>query len=386
VTTGGTKAVTSTSATLTGTVNPEGQPASYYFRYGITTSFGAQTPTTSVASKKKNASVEATISSLTPDTIYYYQLVAVNASGTSSGSTQMFTTASASPPPAAPTVTTGTVQAPTATTATLTGTVNPKGSPTTYYFVLGTTAFYGSETPAQSAGSGTTTLPVSAPIGSLTPSTTYHYRLIAFNGSGTNTGDDATFTTGPPSSGVTITASRKVITFGQATAIGGTVLPPYAAQAIVVLDRAPTAAGPFVAVAATTASATGAYSFASVAPSSNTYYRTTANGASSATLFVGVGLRITLFANNTHPRGGSLVRFHGQVSPRHNGLGVLIQKLGAHRRWHTVARTRLRSTSGNASAYSIGVRVRLGGRYRAIVGPDTSHLRGFSRAIRIRVR
>src|SRR5581483_6229575 len=33
-----------TSARLNGTVNPEGQPTTYYFQYGTTGAYGAQTP------------------------------------------------------------------------------------------------------------------------------------------------------------------------------------------------------------------------------------------------------------------------------------------------------------------------------------------------------
>ena len=384
-TTGTAKAVTSTSATLTGTVNPEGQPTSYFFQYGTTTSYGNQTPTADAGSRHKDRSVEATISSLAPGTTYHFRLVALNASGTTDGQDQFFTTPTSPPPAGAPTVMTGPVQGPTSTTATLTGTVNPKGSPTTFYFVFGTTIFYGSETPATSAGFGTKDVPVSAPIGSLAPNTTYHYKLIAFNSHGTTVGQDAQFMTGPPSAGITIAAFRTSVTFGQATAMGGSVLPPFAAGAIVVLSRGTSAAGPFAGFAATIANATGAYSFVLV-PSANAFYRASANGANSPTLFIGVGFRITLVVSNTHPRRGRLVRFHGRVGPRHNGLAVLIQRLGSDRRWHTVARTRLRRTRGNASVYSTLIRVRRSGRYRAIVGPDAGHLQGASGAVRIRVR
>jgi hypothetical protein len=47
-----------------------------------------------------------------------------------------------------------------------------------------------------SAGSGSSTVSVSAALGSLSPNTTYHYRLVATNADGTAFGADATFTTG----------------------------------------------------------------------------------------------------------------------------------------------------------------------------------------------
>src|SRR5437870_4721645 len=106
----------------------------------------------------------------------------------------------------APMVFTGNVQAVTATSATLTGTVNPDGEATTYYFQYGTGTAYGNTTPspAASAGSGTTNVNASAAVVSLTPNTTYHYRLVATNASGTDTGADRTFKT--PARVVTIAA------------------------------------------------------------------------------------------------------------------------------------------------------------------------------------
>jgi hypothetical protein len=37
--------VTATSATLNGTVSPNGEDTTYYFQYGTTTEYGTQTPT-----------------------------------------------------------------------------------------------------------------------------------------------------------------------------------------------------------------------------------------------------------------------------------------------------------------------------------------------------
>jgi len=79
--------------------------------------------------------------------------------------------------------------------ATLSGTVNPYGLSTTYYFQWGPTTSFGNTTPTQSAGSGTSDLAVSANLTGLAPNTTYHYRLVAVNSAGTNYGVDTTFKT-----------------------------------------------------------------------------------------------------------------------------------------------------------------------------------------------
>ena len=83
------------------------------------------------------------------------------------------------------------------TGATLNGTVNPAGDATTYHFEYGTTTTYGTSTVAQSAGSDAAPHPESAPISGLQPGSTYHYRIVATNSSGTAAGPDATFTTAP---------------------------------------------------------------------------------------------------------------------------------------------------------------------------------------------
>src|SRR5205807_1614270 len=139
----------------------------------------------------------------------------------------------------APKVSTGGVTAVTASSATLTGTVNPEGEATTYYFQYGTSTAYGSTTPSPSAnaGNGTMNVDVSAAAGSLTPSTTYHYRLVATNASATNTGADHTFKTVKSPTAVTIAASPNPIVYRQPTTVGGSVLGPRAAHASVTLQR-----------------------------------------------------------------------------------------------------------------------------------------------------
>src|SRR5260221_3363156 len=77
------------------------------------------------------------------------------------------------------TVTTGPVTAPGPTTATVSGSVNPEGTATTWDVEYGTSTTYGSHTTPVSAGSGTTTQAVSATLTSLHPGTTYHYRVVA---------------------------------------------------------------------------------------------------------------------------------------------------------------------------------------------------------------
>ena len=113
---------------------------------------------------------------------------------------------------AAPTATTGPATAIGATTATVTGSVVPGGLTTSWWVEYGTSTSYGSQTPKASAGSGTGAVNITANLASLKAGSTYHYRVVASNSSGTVHGSDAVFTTLTPPGATT----------GAATGIGTT--------------------------------------------------------------------------------------------------------------------------------------------------------------------
>jgi len=81
--------------------------------------------------------------------------------------------------------------------ALLVGMVDPEGLPTTYAFQYSTSPGFAAavSTPVSPAGSGADPRPARAGISGLAPSTTYHYRLVANNSSGTTTGTAASFAT-----------------------------------------------------------------------------------------------------------------------------------------------------------------------------------------------
>jgi hypothetical protein len=80
-------------------------------------------------------------------------------------------------------------------TATIAGTVDTNGLPTTYGFEIATSTDYGPRTGLGSVGAGASGAPVSLSLTGLSPATTYHYRLTATNIDGTSYGADQTFTT-----------------------------------------------------------------------------------------------------------------------------------------------------------------------------------------------
>jgi hypothetical protein len=83
------------------------------------------------------------------------------------------------------------------TGATLNGTANPHGTSTSYYFQYCTSTAYGGTTASTSAGSGTGNVAAAKAVTGLSPSTTYHYRVVAVSNAGRSFGLDATFTTAP---------------------------------------------------------------------------------------------------------------------------------------------------------------------------------------------
>jgi len=86
----------STSATLRGTINPNGVVTTYYFEYGKTSNYGLFTPPKLVGSGTVGISVIAYISGLRQDTSYHYRLVAYNNLGMNNGDDLDFTTSQAS--------------------------------------------------------------------------------------------------------------------------------------------------------------------------------------------------------------------------------------------------------------------------------------------------
>lgn len=90
--TGETAALTSSSATLKGSIDPNNQQTSYYFQYGQSTAYGEQTSPMSLGSGTQSIHVSAPVTGLTVYTAYHYRLVAVNAAGTTDGGDRTFTT------------------------------------------------------------------------------------------------------------------------------------------------------------------------------------------------------------------------------------------------------------------------------------------------------
>jgi hypothetical protein len=184
--------IASFSATLNGSVDPHGLTATVYFQYGTTTSYGL---TTAIQSKTGNTyqNVTASTGGLTASTTYHFRIVATNGAGTRYGSDRTFTTLSATGPPVAITNPATNLAS---SSATLNGSVDPHELTTTVHFQYGTTTSYG-HTTANQTKTGNAYQNVAANISGMTASTTYHFRIVATNSSGTRYGGDRTFRTTP---------------------------------------------------------------------------------------------------------------------------------------------------------------------------------------------
>ena len=84
------------SVTLSGSVNPNGSDTKYRFEYGTTSAYGSRTATVDAGSGTTASQVSATLTGLKPDTEYVFRLVASNKFGTSTGLSDLVTTASSS--------------------------------------------------------------------------------------------------------------------------------------------------------------------------------------------------------------------------------------------------------------------------------------------------
>jgi hypothetical protein len=219
-TTGPATSVTRTTATLTGTVDPNQTATTYHFEYGTTTAYGLTTPETTAGDGDDPVDVKADVKNLTAQTTYHYRLVATNTDGDSVGADRTFRTADAPRPPGV----SGTrAQAVGPQGATLRGLVDLNDGATHYHFEYGTTNRYGSRTPERDLGTGDGAREVTEAIGGLTPFKRYHFRLVATNEAGTSASVDRSLTTSRLPTGVTLQLEAPRTPYGNGIEVFGTV-------------------------------------------------------------------------------------------------------------------------------------------------------------------
>jgi subtilase family serine protease len=171
-------ALTPGSATLNGTINPQGSPGNAWFQYGTSSTF-ASYYTTNQVPVTANTSTQAfpsPVSGLSAGTKYYFR-IAYNNGNTYYGGTLSFT-------PPLPVETTQAATAVTLNSATLNGTVNPQGSPGNAYFQYGTSSTFASyyTTSEVPVTANTAAQSFAYPVSGLTSGTTYYFRMVFNNG------------------------------------------------------------------------------------------------------------------------------------------------------------------------------------------------------------
>jgi hypothetical protein len=218
--TGAARQVKGYSATLTGTVDPDGEgPAKCQVVWGTTPEFGHTAPCEPVEVPEGDTpvAVQAKITELQPDTIYYYRVQATNRNGTNVGTStedRQFST----PGPSLQPGNGSSVSDVAATSVTLDASIDPDNGPsspvpgaaTSYYFQYSAASTAGCEAapasctsvpaaPGEAIGPGESYLEVSQHVQGLSADTVYHYRVVALSESAGETitvdGPDETFTT-----------------------------------------------------------------------------------------------------------------------------------------------------------------------------------------------
>lgn len=377
--TGPAQEIQADTATVTGTVDPDGSATSYYFEYGPTAAYGKQTSAVAAGSGNTDVFASATLSGLEPSTTYHYRLVAVGDGVTVVGKDLTFTTSA----PPAPGVSTGEATDVTPTTALLAGTVDPHGVATSYYFEYGPKTLT-ARTPAASAGTGTANVTVTASLSALAPYTTYYYRLVAV-GARAAEGTVRSFRTAELPAQLTLASVQNPVGAGAGVTFTGTLSGTGVGARTVALeiDPYPYTAGFQQFGSAELTSTNGTFSFALPELTIDSRVRAVTVGGSpalaSATLLEQVYVRVSVHLH----RHGRSVRFLGLVAPAGAPVTIEIQRrLGD--RWQTIARTSTHPIPGDLAAFSRTIAHPRRGEYRVLaLVNDGSLLPGRSSTLKI---
>jgi hypothetical protein len=300
----------------------------------------------------------------------------------------------------APTVTTGAATAVRGTSATLVGSVNPRGAATSYYFQYGPTIAYGKQTVPGKLPPGITKVRVGqAVVGILTG---YHYRLVATNEAGSGFGKDRLFAAKATGKNVfTIAKPSAPTVYGGTYVLSGTLSGAGAANRALVLQSSPY---PFLEAFTTIGvaihtDAAGRFSFPVTNMTRTTQFRVSTldpRPLYSRITTQQVAVKVTLKVRSSSRRG--LVRLYGTVTPAKPGARLEFQLYKAVRpgdspkaeertsRFVTQFSTRVKRGTATVSRFSAVVKIVRGGSYRAYARLTTQGAlsNGWSRTVLLR--
>lgn len=373
------------TATVNGTVNPEGADTQYFFEYGTTTSYGLTTPEQSAGSGVLDVPVQAVLSGLTASTTYHYRLVATSGDDRVEGDDRTFTTAAAPRNPAAPSISRLSAVDRTPTTARLTARIDANRAATSWHVEWGLTSGLGRRTPEQTIPARDGGVPVSVTLDDLPVHRRIYWRVVASNSAGLRRTGTASFTTLRALTGVAVSVFPQIVRWGDSVQVSGRVQGGGVSGLTVALEQSefPYTA-PFQQVATTRTAGRGAFRFPSRTLLIGTRYRVvTRTRAPVTSKVVGANVRVRVGIRRTRKTRRKLT-LKGVVLPGLPNGRATLQRRTRSGGWVFVRRKAVRTVSDRESKYSFRVRrLRRAAVYRVRVSANDggAHLNSKSRAL-----
>jgi hypothetical protein len=371
-----------TTATLNGTVDPNGTETSYHFEYGTSTAYGLQSPTQTAGSGSDPVAVQATISGLTANTTYHYRLVA----GDERGTDRTFKTTAAPVNPTAPGISRLSAQDKTTSSARLTAQIDPNRAATTYHVEWGTVRTQlASRSPDATLPAGNGNVAISVPVGNLPTHTKIYWRVVATNAAGTKRSGVAGFTTLRAPTGIALRVFPDRAAWSGSVTVSGRVEGSGVNGLRVALEQSswPYTTG-FQEVATARTDKSGDFRFAARQLFAAARFRAvtrTAVSVTSAPIEALVRARVGI---RTGRKTRRKVRLAGRVQPGVPDGRATLQRRTKRGGWAFVRRVRLRTPATDMSTYRVKVRrLRRAAYYRIKVAANDggAHLGATSRSV-----